>query len=180
ESELLKPILDVFDDLAKMPKDVEKRLTDELRINNESEVEYHKKEIARIHAEYVRLQTRIDSYMDLLADKSITKDDYDKKLQELKDKQYRLNIELEEHTKADHDYKLTISRVFSLARRICSIFKSSEPHEKRALLNFILQNPTVDGKKIEFTLRKPFDSVHELAVCPTGLREQDSNLQPTP
>ena len=40
-------------------------------------------------------------------------------------------------------------------------------------MNFILQNPTVDGKKIEFTLRKPFDSVHELANCPTKLPYAD-------
>lgn len=26
------------------------------------------------------------------------------------------------------------------------------------------------GKKLEFTMRKPFDTVLELATCPTGLR----------
>ena len=100
----------------------------------------------------------------------ITKDDYDKKLQELKDKQYRLNIEADEHTKADHDYKLTISQVFSLSRRMGEIFKSSEPHEKMAFLNYLLQNPTVSGKKLDFTLRKPYNTILEVATCPTGLR----------
>ena len=52
--------------------------------------------------------------------------------------------------------------------------------EKRAILGFILQNPTVSGKKLEFTMRKPFDTVLELATCPTGLRGQDSNLEPSP
>ncbi len=99
----------------------------------------------------------------------ITKNDYDKKLQELKDRQYRLDIESEEHTKADHDYKLTISQVFSLSRRMGQIFKSSEPHEKRTFLNYLLQNPTVSGKNLEFTLRKPFNTVLEVATCPTGL-----------
>ena len=69
----------------------------------------------------------------------ITKDDYDKKLQELKDKQYRLNLELEEHTKADHNYKITVSRVFSISRRIGAILNSSEVPEKRAILNFLLR-----------------------------------------
>ena len=107
--------------------------------------------------------------MDLLLDKSITKDEYDKKQQQLKDQQYRLDIEAEEHTKADHDYKLTISRVFSICRRAGAIFAGSEPQEKRVLLNFLLQNPIVSGKKLVFTLRKPFDSILELATCPTGL-----------
>lgn len=100
----------------------------------------------------------------------ITSDDYDKKLQELKDQQYRLNIELEEYTKADHEYRIHVSTVLNLSRRIGEIFESSEVHEKRAILNYILQNLTVFGKKLEFTLRKPFDTVLDLAHCPTGLR----------
>jgi len=101
--------------------------------------------------------------------RGITKDDYDKKLQELKDMQYRLDIEAEEHTRADHDYKLTIAQVFSLSRRMGEIFKSSEPHEKRAFLNYLLQNPTVSGKKLEFTLKKPWDTVLEFATTPNWL-----------
>lgn len=49
------------------------------------------------------------------------------------------------------------------------IFESSEVPEKRAILNFLLQNPTVHGKTLEFTLRKPFDVVLELAHHPTRL-----------
>jgi hypothetical protein len=99
----------------------------------------------------------------------ITADEYDKKLQELKDKQYRLNVEMDEYTKADHEYHIHVNTVINLSRRIADIFESSEPMEKRAILGFILQNPTVSGKKLEFTMRKPFDAVLELATCPTGL-----------
>ncbi|MEI7719888.1 MAG: recombinase family protein [bacterium] len=169
EQTLLKPVQSVFEAFEAMPKEVEERLLSELRASNEGEVEYHKKELVRIRAEYDRTQTRANSLMDLLIDKSITKDDYDKKLQELKDKQYRLDIEAEEHTRADHDYKLTISQVFSLSRRMGEIFKSSEVHEKRAFLNYLLQNPTVSGKTLVFTMRKPFDAVLEIANCPLGL-----------
>lgn len=170
ENDLLKPVLDVFEAFAGIPDDVEKRLTDELRVNNESEVIYRKKELARIRIEFDRIQHRADGLIDLMLDKSITKDEYDKKLQQFKDQQYRLDLEAEEHTKADHDYKLTVSRVFSISRRAGSIFTRSEPHEKRALLNFLLQNPTVDGKTLGFTLRSPFNTVLELANCPSWLR----------
>ena len=90
-------------------------------------------------------------------------------MQELKDKQYRLNVELDEYTKADHEYHVYVNTVINLSRRIADIFESSEPMEKRAILGFILQNPTVSGKKLEFTMRKPFNTVLELATCPTGL-----------
>ena len=77
--------------------------------------------------------------------------------------QYRLNNELEEHTKADHNYYIHVSTVFDLCRRAKEIFVSSETAEKRALLNFLLQNPTVEGKKFEFSLKSPFDLVLSLA-----------------
>ena len=87
----------------------------------------------------------------------------------MKDKQYQLNIELDEYTKADHEYHIHVSTVLNLSRRMGEIFESSEPTEKRAILNFLLQNPTVSGKKLAFSLQKPFDTVLELADCTTGL-----------
>ncbi len=100
----------------------------------------------------------------------ITKDIYDKKHQEYHDKLQLLNIELEEHTKADYDYQTTVAVVLSVARRAKQIFESSEPEEKRAFLNYLLQNPTVNAKKLEFTIRTPFNLVLELANRPTWLR----------
>lgn len=48
--------------------------------------------------------------------------------------------------------------------------------EKRAILNFLLQNPRVSDKKLDFTMRKPFDVVLELASHPTGLALVDDFL----
>lgn len=100
----------------------------------------------------------------------ITKDDYDKKLQELKDKQYKLNLEPEEHTKADHKYYIQVSTILNLTKRLKDIFESSELKEKRAILNYLLQNPTVSSKKLDFTLRKPYNLLLELSGCPNWLR----------
>jgi hypothetical protein len=99
--------------------------------------------------------------------RGITKPDYDRKLQELNDTQNRLNIELEEHTKGDHEYHIHVGTVFSLSRRMGSIFKDSEPAEKRAILHFLLQNAYADGKKLEYTLKKPFYTVLSFAYRPT-------------
>jgi hypothetical protein len=50
------------------------------------------------------------------------------------------------------------------------IFESSEPKEKRAILNYLLQNSTVEGKTPRYSLKKPYDAVLELARNPIGLR----------
>ncbi len=171
EKTLLKPVQDVFDAFASIPEEVQERLVSELRKLNEGEKIFHDREINRIQTEYKRVQGRINALLDMRLDESITKDDYDKKLQELKDQQYQLEIEQSEYTKADHEYHIHVGTVLNLSRRIGDIFESSEVEEKRAILNFLLQNPTVEDKKLVFTLRKPFNTVLELASCPTGLRE---------
>lgn len=109
----------------------------------------------------------------------ITKDIYDKKHQEYQDQIQVLEIEMSEHSKADYDYQTTVATVLSVARRAKTIFdNSSEPARKRAFLNYILQNPTVDGKKLEFAIASPFNLVLKLADNPNWLRRQGSNLRP--
>jgi len=96
----------------------------------------------------------------------ITRDIYDKKHQEYNDKLQLLNIELEEHTKADFDYQTTIATVFSVARRAKEIFESSETAGKRVFLNYLFQNPVVNKEKLEFTMRSPFDLVLDWTDSP--------------
>lgn len=40
--------------------------------------------------------------------------------------QYRLNIELDEYTKADHEYHVHVNTVLNFSRKIGDIFESSE------------------------------------------------------
>ena len=99
----------------------------------------------------------------------ITKNEYDRKLAELKGRQYEISLDLEGYTKADEDFSVAASQVFSLAQRAREIFECSEIEEKRQLLNFLLQNCELNGKKLELTLRKPFDALVKYADCPTVL-----------
>ncbi len=86
-----------------------------------------------------------------------------------------MEIELSEHTKADHDYQTTVATVLSVERRARSIFEnSSETANKRAFLSLVLQNPTVNGKKLEFTLASPFNLVLKLADSPNWLAWQSA------
>ncbi len=170
ENVLLKPVREIFERFNNVPQEVHDRLVSELRQVNESEVDFHNREIARIRAEYDRTQRRLANLLDVRLDGGITQDEYDKKLREMKERQYRLNIEMEEHTKADHEYHIQVSHVISLAKRMGEIFESSEPDEKRAILGYLLQNPTVRNKKLLYTLKKPYETVLELATVSTQLR----------
>ncbi len=108
-------------------------------------------------------------------DLRITKDVYDKKHQEYHDQMQSLNLELEEHDKGNFEYHITVARVFSLATRAQELFESSETDEKRAFLNYLLQNPTVKRKKPVFPLRSPYDTVLKVAGRPNRGARRESN-----
>ena len=77
---------------------------------------------------------------------------------------------MSEHSKADYNYQTTVATVLSVARRAKTIFdNSSEPARKRQFLNYILQNPIVNEKKLYFTIASPFNLVLELASNPNWL-----------
>lgn len=170
ETDILKPIYEVLEAFEAIPQHVVDELVTDLRSSNEAKTVYHKNALEGLQREYMTVQGKIESLLDLLLDHSITKDEYDKKLKSLKDRQYDINIKLEDHTRADENYYITASTVLGLAKRAKSLFESSEIEEKRALMNFLLQNSTLDGKKLAFTLASPFDEILKLSNQPIGLR----------
>lgn len=163
----------------------------ELRKTSKAEVVYHQAQVSRIRAEQDQWLKRRDVLLNCLLDTSITKSEYDKKLQEIMDKSKTLGIELEEHSKGNYDYQTTVVTVLSLARQAREIFDGSEAPEKRAFLNFLIQNPKVDGKELTFELKKPFNLALNIADeiqktigistdRPLWRDGRDSNPQPLP
>jgi len=170
EKELLKPVYEVLGAFNRIPQETIDEIVEGLKQSNESKSLYHSNSVDALQKEYVAIQSKIDRLMDLLLDSSITKDDYDRKLKELKQNQYEVNIQIEDHTRADESYYVTASTVFNLAKNALTLFESSEVPEKRAILNYLLQNYTVNGKTPAFSLRSPFDTILSVSTQPIGLR----------
>lgn len=104
---------------------------------------------------------------------------FNEKLKEYKEKQAEIREEMGRYDQADEKFYLTANMVLSLAQKAEQIFESSEVMEKRQLINFLLQNLKLQGKKLLFELKRPFNTVLQANKCSTLLRGQDSNLQPT-
>jgi site-specific DNA recombinase len=177
EEVLMKPIYEVLQNI-KLPDEKIKEITEDLKKSNEAKNEFHKQSVEALRKEYDRIENRISRLFDLrLDDSSITKDMFNKKLKEYKEKQAELNEQIQRYTDADENYYITANTVFSLAKRAYELFKASEVSEKRQLLNFLLQNPKLQGKKLQFELKTPFDRVLQANKCSNMLRGPDSNRQ---
>lgn len=169
EKDFLKPIYKVLDAFESLPQAKIDEIVEGLKKMNDSKDLYNKESVKALQSEYNTIQTRLSRLTDLLLDQSITKDEYDKKLKELKEKQYDINIQIEDHTRADENYYITASTVLNLSKRAKELFESSEIPEKRAILNYLLQNCVANGNKLEFTLRSPYNHILNLANLPTML-----------
>ena len=95
---------------------------------------------------------------------------FNKKLKEYKEKQVESEAKMESYTDADENFYLTANITLNLAKKAYEVFQSSEPEEKRQFLNFLLQNLKLQGKKLSFELKTPFNTVLEANKCSTVLR----------
>jgi len=117
----------------------------------------HDAAITRLHAEYNRLQSRIDAmYVDKL-DGRIDADFFDRKACEWRKEQDLLLRSIQEHQTANQTYLKEGVRLLELAQRAHTLFQEQEPREKRRLLNFLLSNCSWQGGKLTAVFRQPFD-----------------------
>jgi len=92
----------------------------------------------------------------------ITQNEYDKKATELKQRQYELTNRLKRIIIADENYSITLISLLNICSKAPELFESSKVEQKRQLINFLLSNLKLRGKKLEFKLKKPFDALVNL------------------
>jgi site-specific DNA recombinase len=165
-----------------------------LRQSQADEKRDHEQAIARLQAQYDRLQNRLHvMYVDKL-DGRIDTAFFDRMSAEWRAEQGRCLQLIEQHQSADQSYLEEGVRILELARNSRRLFEKQEPREKRRLLNFVVSDCTWQDWKLAPALRQPFDllaqttaaAVHaeatggaKSAKTEIWRARQDSNLRPT-
>lgn len=137
------------------------RLLRETAHNKEA---YQEIAIDDLRSEYDRLQASLDVLLDLRLSGHVTQSDYDRKAAQLKESQYLLHARIAEHTQADEQFGITVSRLLTVASDAYDLFKCSEVDRKRMLLKAVFQNLELRGKKLRYTLKRPFDAVYSASA----------------
>lgn len=169
EEELLTPVYKVLQNIKLTDKQINDLIAD-LRRTNESKDRFFESAMEGLRTDYDKYEKKKSNLLDRFVDKEITKEAYDKQLAEYEAKQTNVNTEMGKHHKADEEYYITVGMILSLAQRAYQIFKSSEAIEKRQLLNFLLRNCQLQGKKLQFELKTPFNGVLQANKCSNLLR----------
>ncbi len=113
--------------------------------------------------------------LDLRLDQSITQDEYDRKARELKERQTEIAARIEQHQTGEGAYRTTLESLISVASRAADLFERSKTEQKRELMAFVFSNLRLRGKKLEFSLRSPFDLMVDRPDYPSWLGDVDSN-----
>lgn len=177
EEALLAPIYELLDNI-KLTDEQIKELTADLKQSIRSENRFFMNTVGELRKDYDKLENRISKLADDKYDGSITNDFYNKKFKEYTESQSKILADISKHHTADKEYHLTANSILSLAQRAREIFEVSEPAEKRQLLNYLLQNLELSGKKLLFKAKTPFDTVLALHNCSNWLPGSDSNRRP--
>ena len=121
------------------------------------------------------IERKINRMFDLLTDVTIDKDMFTKKIKEYKDQQYLIEEKTKQFTVADESFYLNVNMLLHVVKKASVLFENSEPDTKRQILNFLLQNCELDEKKLNFTLKKPFDGLLLAQRFPSRRGQGDSN-----
>jgi len=140
-----------------------------LRESHQDARRFHDQAIARLQAEYTKLQGRIDTmYIDKL-DGRVGEEFFDRKAAEWRTEQENILRALDGHRAANQTYLEEGVQLLELARRAPELFAKQEPREKRRLLDFLLSNCTWKSGKLSVVFRQPFDL---LAVTNEALKRE--------
>ncbi|MGA9009297.1 MAG: hypothetical protein WB495_21015 [Xanthobacteraceae bacterium] len=128
-----------------------------MKAGHEAENQFHREAIDGLRREYDQILERRDTLLDLRLDKSITQNEYDNKARELKGRETEIALRIEHHQKGEGAFRTTLESLISLASRAVELFERSKTEQKRELIAFVFSNLKLREKKLEFSLRSPFD-----------------------
>jgi site-specific DNA recombinase len=168
EGVILDQVKEVFKSLS-VPEELFKLLQDHLQNSAKSEREFHKIQITSFEKENSQLQGKCDTLLDMCISKSITRDEYDKKAIELRERQRQINAELKILNDSDEKFGITLTSLISMASKAYEIFESSKINEKRQLIAFMFSNLRMNGTKLVFDLKQPFNLMVNLNSYPEWL-----------
>ncbi|MDA0782714.1 MAG: recombinase family protein [Rickettsiales bacterium] len=132
----------------------------------EGHADYQLSEFEALTKEYKDIERQKSRLLDLLLRdevQSITQDIYDKKMQELQQRQHEISNKIDGHVEDDKVFQITLKSLLALCSNSYEVFESSQIEQKRKLMSFVLANLQIKDGILCYSLRKPFDELLNIA-----------------
>ena len=178
EKVVLDQIRNVFKSIQ-IPSDLLSEIAEGLRKTHQDEQKYHHASIKSLNKEKELVTKRLDSLMAKFLDESITKDMYDRTHGQLIQRRQEIHEMLERHDAGDEQFRIAVTTLVTLASKASEIFDRSTTEEKRQLMGYVFSNLQMEGGKLRYSLKKPFDLLVNLGGYQEWLLGPDSNQRPS-
>lgn len=132
-------------------------LLEHMKASHAAENRFHTDAIAQLRIDHDQARERLGALLDLRLDKSITQNEYDEKARALKQQQVEIAVRIEQHQTGDDAFRTTLEALISVASRAADLFERSKAEQKRKLLSLAFSNLRLNGKKLDYAMRSPFD-----------------------
>ena len=177
EKEITKQLAKLFESMVIPRPELEKVVRD-LKLAHEDKSIAFRNVLTHYQTEYDKYENRIENMYEDKLDGSITSDYYEQKRKEYRDKQSEVLAKIKQLQRKDESFYLTTAYLVELASRGPQLFESSEPAEKRQILQIVLRNLRLEGEKLRYDLLFPFDVIVKYASRSEWLPRVDSNHEP--
>jgi site-specific DNA recombinase len=164
-----------------LPDEAIGKMVAELRKSYDTHHLYYKREQEHLRKEHDAITSDLKvMYQDRLRSR-ISVEDYDEMVREAKSRQYALNQQLGQTDGDDEKFLITASYLLGIASRAKELFSAtgSKVEPKQALVQFVLSNLKLDGEKLLFELKTPFDVIAGCSKDKNWLRRSGSNRRPS-
>ena len=164
-----------------LPKDKIPELITEIEKNHANEQVRYTNKKTSLQAEYDELDVELE---ELFKDRKQFKsrhDIFERMVKKIEKRQKELMDDLQDHSNGDKAFIIGASYLLDVCSRAVELFdaESTKVEQKRYLIDFILSNATLDGEKLQFTLKEPFQAVINIQKTEKWYARTDSNRRPS-
>ena len=155
-----------------------KSIKEIMRGSNREEVEYYETTLEILNRRHKTLSEQSSRLLDLYLAENVRKEVYDTKSKVIELEIDEVNSEIVKHKNANRAYVQEIENFLDFCNIAPKLFESSRPALQRELLRYIVTNLILKDKKLEFSLKTPFNLIAEYAESENWQAREESNPQP--
>lgn len=177
EEDLAEQVKAVFASVT-VPQHMLPDIISDIEKDHEGEQEHYKRKTGLLKKRYDDIDEEIKEMFRDRKKYNLRPQLFEEIVKEKEKEQEDLLEQLKDHGKADKVFVITASYILDIASRAVELFEaeSSKVDQKRYLINFVLSNLKLDGEKLVFDLKEPFDALAMMVKNQNWLHGQDSNL----
>ena len=147
-----------------------------LRLAHQDKITFKARQLGLLNASLTKAESRLSRLYESYLDGDITKDFYKAKKLELTTEQSQLHTKLASIDTAGKEYYDNSLRVMELVQNAPLLFrKTTDPEEKRQILNMLFQNLELKDDQLRWKYKKPYDSMASYTNDSSWLGMRDSN-----